>query len=221
MKIKEELEHDHCVRKVTEDLYWVGSNDRRLELFENIFPIQKGVPTTLICCWMKRPSFSNTVRQRSRQTVSGKYRGCFERAYSGLPCDQSHGTGSLFSYRRTPSSLSRRKDYRKRKNIPDDRTIFSFDLTGKTLTVKEGDTFCSGKHTFRFIMSPMVHWPEAMMTYDEKDKVLFSADAFGTFNALNGIYSTMNLILTESGLMKRAVIIQISSENTARKFKMY
>ena len=60
-----------------------------------------------------------------------------------------------------------------------------------------------------------------MMTYDEKDKVLFSADAFGTFNALNGIYSTMNLILTESGLMKRAVIIQISSENTARKFKMY
>lgn len=64
--------------------------------------------------------------------------------------------------------------------------FFSFDLTGKTLTVKEGDTFCSGKHTFRFIMSPMVHWPEAMMTYDEKDKVLFSADAFGTFNALNG-----------------------------------
>ena len=81
--------------------------------------------------------------------------------------------------------------------------FFSFDLTGKTLTVKEGDTFCSGKHTFRFIMSPMVHWPEAMMTYDEKDKLLFSADAFGTFNALN------------------AVIIQISSENTARKFKMY
>ena len=70
-------------------------------------------------------------------------------------------------------------------------------------------------------MSPMVHWPEAMMTYDEKDKVLFSADAFGTFNALTEIYSTMNLILTESGLMKRAVIIQISSENTARKFKMY
>ena len=50
----------HCVRKVTEDLYWVGSNDRRLELFENIFPIQKGVSynSYLICCWMKRQSFS-------------------------------------------------------------------------------------------------------------------------------------------------------------------
>ena len=107
------------------------------------------------------------------------------------------------------------------KTFPMIEQFFSFDLTGKTLTVKEGDTFCSGKHTFRFIMSPMVHWPEAMMTYDEKDKVLFSADAFGTFNALTEIYSTMNLILTESGLMKRAVIIQISSENTARKFKMY
>ena len=72
------------------------------------------------------------------------------------------------------------------KTFPMIEQFFSFDLTGKTLTVKEGDTFCSGKHTFRFIMSPMVHWPEAMMTYDEKDKVLFSADAFGTFNALNG-----------------------------------
>ena len=72
------------------------------------------------------------------------------------------------------------------KTLPMIEQFFSFDLTGKTLTVKEGDTFCSGKHTFRFIMSPMVHWPEAMMTYDEKDKVLFSADAFGTFNALNG-----------------------------------
>ena len=52
----------HCVRKVTEDLYWVRKlNDRRLELFENIFPIQKGVSTTLICCWMKRQSFFDTV----------------------------------------------------------------------------------------------------------------------------------------------------------------
>lgn len=64
--------------------------------------------------------------------------------------------------------------------------FFSFDLTGKTITIKEGDTFCSGKHTLRFIMSPMVHWPEAMMTYDETEKILFSADAFGTFRALNG-----------------------------------
>lgn len=48
----------HCVRKVTEDLYWVGSNDRRLELFENIFRFRKEFPTTLICCWMKRQSFS-------------------------------------------------------------------------------------------------------------------------------------------------------------------
>ena len=64
--------------------------------------------------------------------------------------------------------------------------FFDLDLEGKKVIVKEGDTFSSGKHTLHFVMAPMVHWPEAMMTYDETDKVLFSADAFGTFKALNG-----------------------------------
>ena len=107
----------HCVRKVTEDLYWVGSNDRRLELFENIFPIQKGV--------------------------------------------------SYNSYL-----------------LLDEKTVL---LGDKKIIIKEGETFSCGKHTLHFVMAPMVHWPEAMMTYDETDKVLFSADAFGTFGALDGV----------------------------------
>ena len=51
------------------------------------------------------------------------------------------------------------------------------------MVVKEGDTLCTGRHTFTFLMAPMVHWPEVMVTYDAADKVLFSADAFGTFSA--------------------------------------
>ena len=54
------------------------------------------------------------------------------------------------------------------------------------MVVKEGDTLCTGRHTFTFLMAPMVHWPEVMVTYDTTDKTLFSADAFGTFGALNG-----------------------------------
>ena len=64
--------------------------------------------------------------------------------------------------------------------------FFPMDLEGRFLIVKEGDTLNTGKHSFSFVMAPMVHWPEVMMSYDAADKVLFTADAFGTFGALNG-----------------------------------
>ena len=63
---------------------------------------------------------------------------------------------------------------------------FSLDLTGRMVTVKEKDTLTTGRHTFTFVMAPMVHWPEVMVTYDTTDAVLYSADAFGTFGAMNG-----------------------------------
>ena len=64
--------------------------------------------------------------------------------------------------------------------------FFDCDISERTVTVKEGDTLNTGRHTFTFVMAPMVHWPEVMVTYDAADKVLFSADAFGTFGALSG-----------------------------------
>lgn len=63
--------------------------------------------------------------------------------------------------------------------------FFDLDLTDKTVVVKEGDTLSLGSHTLHFIMAPMVHWPEVMMTYEEREKLFFSADAFGTFGALS------------------------------------
>jgi flavorubredoxin len=64
--------------------------------------------------------------------------------------------------------------------------FFDFDVDSRFEAVKEGDTFSTGSHTLQFVMAPMVHWPEAMFTYDIEEKILFSADAFGTFGALNG-----------------------------------
>ena len=66
------------------------------------------------------------------------------------------------------------------------KQFFTFDVDAHAVVIKEGDTISTGKHTLAFAMIPMVHWPEAMVTYDAYDKVLFSADAFGTFGALNG-----------------------------------
>lgn len=68
---------------------------------------------------------------------------------------------------------------------PNDASVFEeVNFAGRTQTVKEGDTLCLGQHTLKFIMAPMVHWPEVMLTYEESEKILFSADAFGKFGAL-------------------------------------
>ena len=72
------------------------------------------------------------------------------------------------------------------KTIPMIRNFFEFDIDSRAMVVKEFDTLSTGRHTFTFVMAPMVHWPEAMVTYDVTSKTLFSADAFGTFGALNG-----------------------------------
>ena len=66
------------------------------------------------------------------------------------------------------------------------KQFYDFDIDSRALVVKEGDTLSTGRHSLTFVMAPMVHWPEVMVTYDTTDKILFSADAFGTFGAMNG-----------------------------------
>ena len=175
-----------CFRKVTEDLYWVGGNDRQIEFFENIFPLAKGVSYNSYLLLDEQTVLFDTADyaigkqfiENVMSVLNGRNLDYI--VVNHMEPDHCSLIGELLLHYPDVKIIGNAKTF------PMIEQFFSFDLTGKTLTVKEGDTFCSGKHTFRFIMSPMVHWPEAMMTYDEKDKVLFSADAFGTFNALNG-----------------------------------
>ena len=175
-----------CFRKVTEDLYWVGGNDRQIELFENIFPLANGVSYNSYLLLDEQTVLFDTADyaigkqfiENVMSVLNGRNLDYI--VVNHMEPDHCSLIGELLLHYPDVKIIGNAKTF------PMIEQFFSFDLTGKTLTVKEGDTFCSGKHTFRFIMSPMVHWPEAMMTYDEKDKVLFSADAFGTFNALNG-----------------------------------
>ncbi len=175
-----------CFRKVTEDLYWVGGNDRQIELFENIFPLAKGVSYNSYLLLDEQTVLFDTADYAiGKQFIENVMsvldgRNLDYIVVNHMEPDHCSLIGELLLHYPDVKIIGNAKTF------PMIEQFFSFDLTGKTLTIKEGDTFCSGKHTFRFIMSPMVHWPEAMMTYDEKDKVLFSADAFGTFNALNG-----------------------------------
>ena len=176
----------HCFRKVTNDLYWVGGSDRRLELFENLFPIPRGVSYNSYLLLDEKTVLFDTVDN----SIGRQFLDNITALLNGRALDY------LVVNHMEPDHCSMIADLMLRypdmqiignaKTFPMIRQFYALDPDGKTIAVKEGDTFSSGTHTFRFLMAPMVHWPEVMLTYDETDKVLFSADAFGTFGALNG-----------------------------------
>lgn len=177
----------HCFRKVTNDLYWVGGSDRRLELFENLFPIPRGVSYNSYLLLDEKTVLFDTVDN----SIGRQFLDNITALLNGRALDY------LVVNHMEPDHCSMIADLMLRypdmqiignaKTFPMIRQFYALDLDSKTIAVKEGDTFSSGTHTFRFLMAPMVHWPEVMLTYDETDKVLFSADAFGTFGALNGV----------------------------------
>lgn len=176
----------HCFRKVTNDLYWVGGSDRRLELFENLFPIPRGVSYNSYLLLDEKTVLFDTVDN----SIGRQFLDNITALLNGRALDY------LVVNHMEPDHCSMIADLMLRypdmqiignaKTFPMIRQFYALDLDSKTIAVKEGDAFSSGTHTFRFLMAPMVHWPEVMLTYDETDKVLFSADAFGTFGALNG-----------------------------------
>ena len=176
----------YCVRKVTDDLYWVGANDHRLTLFENIHPIQKGVSYNAYLLLDEKNVLFDTVDWSAcRQLLEN-----IEYLLDGKPLDYlvinhmepDHGASIEEILIRYPNVkiISTEKAFMLMRQ-------FGFDVDSHELIeVKEGDTQCFGKHTVTFVFAPMVHWPEAMVTFDVTNGVLFSADAFGSFGALDG-----------------------------------
>ena len=175
----------HCVRKVTENLYWVGANDRRLTLFENIHPIPRGVSYNSYLLMDKQTVLFDTVDWSAcRQFLEN-----IEFLLAGRSLDYlvinhmepDHGASIEEVLLRYPSAkiISTEKAFMLMRQ-------FGFHIDGRMEEVKEGDTKSFGKHVVAFVAAPMVHWPEAMVTFDTTNGVLFSADAFGSFGALNG-----------------------------------
>ena len=174
------------VRKVTEDIVWVGASDRRLALFENIFPIPRGVSYNSYVLLDEKTVLLDTVDA----SVAGQFFENLEHVLDGRKLDY------LIVNHMEPDHCAMIGDLVRRypevqvvgnaKTFGMMKQFFGTDFTERAVTVKEGDTLATGAHTLHFVMAPMVHWPEVMVTYDEKDKVLFAADGFGTFGALNG-----------------------------------
>ncbi|MDO4719666.1 MAG: FprA family A-type flavoprotein [Peptostreptococcaceae bacterium] len=176
----------YCVRKVTDDLYWVGGNDHRLSLFENIHPIPRGVSYNSYLLLDEKTVLFDTVDW----SVCREFLSNVESVLNGKKLDYlvvnhmepDHGGSIEEILIRYPdiTIISTEKSFLLMRQ-------FQFDIDKVKLEeVKEGDVKSFGKHTLTFIEAPMVHWPEAMVTFDTTNGVLFSADAFGSFGALDG-----------------------------------
>ena len=176
----------HSVRKVTDDLNWVGANDHRLTLFENIHPIPQGVSYNAYLLKDEQTVLFDTVDWSAcRQLLENLDYLLGDRQLDVLlinHMEPDHGASIEEILLRYPKCkvISTEKAFMFMRQ-------FGFDIDEHELIeVSEGDTYCFGAHTVTFVSAPMVHWPEAMVTLDVTNGVLFSADAFGSFIALDG-----------------------------------
>ena len=175
----------HCVRKVTEDLFWVGGNDKRLHLFENIHPIEDGVSyNSYLLLDEKTVLFDTADWSVGRQFLEN-----VEYVLDGRKLDY------MVINHMEPDHCASMEEiilrYPDVKIVSTEKSLmlmhqFNYTVDENFIQVAEGDTMSFGKHNVVFVEAPMVHWPEAMVTFDTTDGVLFSADAFGSFKSLDG-----------------------------------
>ncbi len=176
----------YCTRNVKDDLVWVGADDRRLAMFEGVYSVPDGVSYNSYLLLDEKTVLFDTVDSAVQKVFFENV----EHALGGrkldylivqhMEPDHSASIGGL---------LLRYPDVTvvcNKKTETMIRQFFGADLKMQVMSVGEGDVLETGAHSLTFLMAPMVHWPEVMVTYDTKDKILFSADAFGTFGALNG-----------------------------------
>ena len=172
-------------RNITSDLVYVGASDRRLSLFENIYPIPRGVSyNSYVLLDEKTVLFDTTDASVATQFFENVGAALAGRSLDYVVVhhmEPDHAATLMDLLLRHPEAtvVTTAKAAQMMEQ-------FFGSKPARLQLVKEGDTLCAGTHTLVFTMAPMVHWPEVMMTYDATSKTLFSADAFGTFGALSG-----------------------------------
>ena len=182
------------IRNITDKILWVGASDRRLHLFENMFPIPDGVAYNSYVILDEKAAIMDTADS----SVTRQYLENLTAALGGRQPDYLVVNHMEPDHCADIAELARL--YPSMQIVGNQKTFglmnqfYNMDLEGRTVVVKEGDVLDLGEHKLTFVMDPMVHWPEAMMTYESTHKILFSADAFGSFGALDGaVFNDENL----------------------------
>ena len=176
----------YCTRKITDTITWVGGCDRRLALFENLFPIPRGITYNSYLIMDEKTALMDTVDGSiSRQFMENVLHTLGGRSLDYLVInhmepDHCAVIGELLCRFHNMQLVGNAKTMGLLGQF------YDLDPAARALTVKDGDTLSLGQHTLKFCFTPMVHWPEVMMTYETSQGILFSADAFGSFGALGG-----------------------------------
>ena len=190
------------IKELKKDLYYVGVNDRKTHLFENMWPIPHGVSYNSYLIKDEKTALLDTVEigqssmfiKKVLNVLDGKKLDYL--IVNHMEPDHGGSIELIRTYFPDVTIVGNKKTFGMLEGY--------FEITDNLLEVKEGDTLDLGTHTLNFFMAPMVHWPEVMVTYDSTNKVLFSADAFGTFGTIDGgiLDSELDLVKYE-GEMRR------------------
>ena len=170
--------------KVTEDIIYVGVNDHEVDLFEGQYDVPNGMAYNSYVVLDEKVAVFDTVDAHFKD----EWLANLEEAFAGRTPDYlivqhmepDHAANIANFAEKYPEA----KIVGNAKTFPMMKQFFGTDFADRQVIVKEGETLSTGKHNLTFVMAPMVHWPEVMMTYDTTDKIFFSADAFGKFGAL-------------------------------------
>ena len=171
--------------KVTEDIIYVGVNDLEVDLFEGQYDVPNGMAYNSYVVLDEKVAVFDTVDAHFKD----EWLANLEEAFAGRTPDYlivqhmepDHAANIANFAEKYPEA----KIVGNAKTFPMMKQFFGTDFADRQVIVKEGETLSTGKHNLTFVMAPMVHWPEVMMTYDTTDKIFFSADAFGKFGALD------------------------------------
>lgn len=176
----------HCIRKVNKDYTWIGGNDHRISLFEGIYETPKGMSYNSYVLMDEKTVLFDTVDQ----AVSTEF---FENLTYVLG---ERALDYVIIHHMEPDHSALLKQilekYPQVKFVCNDITetylhqFFHVDFSEHIIKATEGSTLNTGTHELKFLMAPMIHWPEVMFTYDTTDKILFTADAFGSFGTIDG-----------------------------------
>lgn len=174
-------------KKISQDLFWVGANDRRLSLFEGVYPVPIGVSYNSYLLMDEKTVLLDTVDKTvTHQFLENIAHVLGDRKLDYLVINHMEPDHCA----EIPAILAKHPDVTIVCNAKIKTMLGQFfDFTiheEQLMVVKEGDTLNTGKHNLTFVFAPMVHWPEVMVTYDTVDKILFSADAFGAFGTVDG-----------------------------------
>ena len=169
---------------ITNDILYIGVNDRDIDLFEGQYVVPEGISYNSYVILDEKTAVMDTVDQRKKEDYLANLEKALDGRYpdylvvSHVEPDHASSVQAFLDRYPETSLVGNAKTFQ--------MLSLYFDLEhANTLTVKEGDVLSLGKHELHFVMAPMVHWPEVMLTYDSRDRVLFSADAFGKFGALD------------------------------------